>query len=58
MTTLLRCPQCDEVLAAAKLPAARIPFGISGPYLYCAGEDLVVTLATGRPVPVPAVVAP
>jgi hypothetical protein len=53
MTTLLACPQCGKELAAAKLPATRIPAGTFGPFLYCPGEDLVVTLATGRPVPVP-----
>lgn len=56
MTTTLRCPECGDELAMAKLPASRIPAGVIGPYLYCPGEDLVVTLASGRPEPVPNVV--
>ena len=55
-TSVVTCPQCGSDLAMAKLPASRIPAGVLGPYLYCPAEDLVVTLASGRPEPVPNVV--
>lgn len=56
MTSLVRCPECGAELASAKLPASRIPAGVFGPFLYCPGEDLVVTLASGQPKAVPSVV--